>query len=389
MKRGLLLVATSAITLRAFLLPYARYFRRLGWRVDGLAGGASECAQCVDAFDTAYDISWTRSPTDIRQILESRRRVREITRGGAYDIVHVHTPIAAFATRWALRTRPSRCKVVYTAHGFHFHENGRPLANCAFERLEKLAGRWTDHMVVINSDDEQAARRLRLIDAQRLTRFPGIGIDLNRYSVQTVAAQAAAEIREQLRVSRSEKLLLMIAEFASGKRHRDALAALAKLGRKDIHLAFAGTGSAEAQMRALAASLQIGDRTHFLGFRGDVPVLLRACDGFLLPSEREGLPRSMLEAMAMRVPVIGTAIRGVRDLLAGGAGVCVPVGDAAALAAALAKVADDAPAVASMVEKASARVQEFALPRLLSLHDALYRELIDGQPGAESRTEPV
>ena len=132
----------------------------------------------------------------------------------------------------------------------------------------------------------------------------------------------------------------MIAEFVPGKRHRDALAAFARLGRPDVWLALAGTGPLVDEMKRRAAELGVADRVRFLGVRRDIPALVRASVAVLLPSEREGLPRSAMESMSLGVPVIGSRIRGTADLLEGGCGLLVPVGDSAALADALARILD-------------------------------------------------
>jgi glycosyltransferase involved in cell wall biosynthesis len=84
-------------------------------------------------------------------------------------------------------------------------------------------------------------------------------------------------------------------------------------------------------------------RVRFLGYRADVPELMRAADIYTLPSHREGMPRSVIEAMMTGLPVVGTNIRGTReDVVEGGTGTLVPVGDTRALAAALSRLARDA-----------------------------------------------
>jgi glycosyltransferase involved in cell wall biosynthesis len=83
-------------------------------------------------------------------------------------------------------------------------------------------------------------------------------------------------------------------------------------------------------------------RVRFLGYRGDVPALMRAADIFTLPSHREGMPRSVIEAMMTGLPVVGTNIRGTREeVREGETGTLVPVSDAKALGAALARLAAD------------------------------------------------
>lgn len=131
-------------------------------------------------------------------------------------------------------------------------------------------------------------------------------------------------------------MFLMVAEFNPGKRHRDALDALSKTGRGNFHLAFAGKGPLEATMRAYAEKLGLSSRVHFLGQRSDIPQLMLASRATLLPSEREGLNRSVMESIALGIPVLGADVRGIRNLIVDSSrGLLYPVGNAAALAAAM------------------------------------------------------
>ncbi|HET98486.1 MAG TPA: glycosyltransferase family 1 protein, partial [Desulfurivibrio alkaliphilus] len=146
----LLQVGTVAITLRTFLLPIADHFTKKGWRVDALAHGAASVPR-PPCFAECWEIGWSRNPWSVGSLWRAMARVREVVDRGDYDIVHVHTPVAAFITRLALARwrRAGRPQVIYTAHGFHFHRGGRPWKNVLFRGLEKLAGRWTDYLVVI------------------------------------------------------------------------------------------------------------------------------------------------------------------------------------------------------------------------------------------------
>ena len=118
----LLIVTTVAATLRAFLLPYARHFRALGWRVDALSRDTRSCPECLEAFDSCFEAPFSRKPWALRGVRRMGEFIRTLAVREGYDIVHVHTPVAAFVTRRELGRLPAenRPKVVYTAHGFHF-----------------------------------------------------------------------------------------------------------------------------------------------------------------------------------------------------------------------------------------------------------------------------
>ena len=377
-ERRMLIAASVPSTLTAFLLPFARHFRDRGWRVDAVANGADQCHACREAFDAVHTISWTRRPSDAANMLRAPGEIRAIVRRNRYDVVHVHDPIAAFVTRFALRRlrRAGRPRVAYTAHGFHFYRGGSALRNAVFRAAEELAACWTDALVVINREDHEAALGFRRLDASAVTYSPGIGVDLSRYDPSAVSNADVAAVREELGLHTSEQLLLMVAELNPGKRHADAIRALHRANRTDVVLAFAGVGALRSELEELATSLGLGSRVRFLGFRRDIEVLLAASFALILPSEREGLPRCVMEALCLERPVIATRIRGVSELVSADTGVLVEVGDVDALAAAIGRLAS-APAVAvAMGRRGRASMEAFDLRHVLQLHEKLYARLL-------------
>jgi glycosyltransferase involved in cell wall biosynthesis len=354
--------------------------------VDALARADETRDECTRVFDAVWDIDWTRSPAELRGVRAQLRTVRRVVDRGGYDIVHVHTPIAGLLARAALRGGgPGRPEVVYTAHGFHFQPGGPRLANAAYLAAEKLAGRWTDDLVVLNRTDEAAAKRFRLVPPGRLLRSPGIGIDLERYRADGVTADEVERVRAELGVRPSDVLFLMVAEFTENKRHRDAVRGLARLGRDDVHLAIAGRdGPALEGTRRLVADLSLSDRVHLVGFRDDIPALVRASAATVLLSEREGLPRSVLESMALATPVIGTRIRGVVDLVDDDSGVLVGVGRVDEIAQAMAWVADHPDDARERGRRGRDRVRDFDERRVIAVHDDLYRRALQRRRGASA-----
>jgi len=386
----LLFVATVSVTLRSFLLPYARYFRSLGWRVDGAADGVSGCPSCAAAFDAVHEVPFSRNPLAVPSLVTAARRLRLLAEAEKYDLVHVHTPVAAFVTRLALRRLRSRgLRVVYTAHGFHFFEGGPPLRNALFLALEKLAGSWTDRLVVINGEDETAARRHRLVPPERLRLFPGVGVDTAAFARESVSPECVAAVRKEMRLPEEAPFFLMVAEFNPGKRHRDLLRAFAGLPPRAPapHLVCAGEGALLEETKRLAAEFGVAERVRFPGYRRDVKVLLKGAAALVLPSEREGLPVSVLEALAMETPVIGADARGIRDLLRDGCGLLVPVGDVRALCDALCQVLARPEEARARAERGRRRAREMDISRLLALSEELYRELLEtgGSPGEGAR----
>lgn len=372
------MVTTVPLDVRAFLAPYVHHFKGQGWQVDLLTRPDPANAEDVKIFDQVWDVQWSRNPLDLGNFRETPRRIRQIVETEKYDLVHVHTPVAALITRYALRElrRQGQTKVIYTAHGFHFHADGSKLKNLIFLNLEKLGGRWTDYLVVINREDEQNALKHKIVPPDRLIYMPGIGLDRTYYSAQALSEDAIARVRTELGLKADERMMLMIAEFNPGKRHADTLRAFARLNRPDVHLTFAGKGPLVEPMRQLAAELGVGDRVHFLGFRHDIPALIRASVATLLPSEREGLPRSIMESLNLEVPVIGTDIRGVRDLLENSGGILVKVGDEAAIAAAMARLLDNPEEARRMGQMGQRHMEKYDLRNVIALHEQLYAQAL-------------
>jgi glycosyltransferase involved in cell wall biosynthesis len=388
----LLMVTTVPSTLRSFLLPFAAHFRSQGWQVDAMACGVS-AAECRSGFDRVWEVEWSRNPLDPRNLLAAPQVIRELVSREQYQIVHVHTPVAAFVTRYALKDIRHHLgtSVIYTAHGFHFHPGGNPIKNAVFLTLEKLAGNWTDYLVTINHQDKQAAIANNLVPPDRCRYMPGIGVDLGYYNRDAVPDDAVTHVREELGLKADSQLLLSVAEFTPRKHHVDAIAAFAKLvrgasppeSRSDVHLAFAGSGPLMDSMQQLADRLGVADRIHFLGNRQDIPVLMKAASANILVSEQEGLPRSILESLALRTPTIGTKIRGTQDLLSDGCGLLVDVGDVDGLAAAMTVVLDRPEATAQMSQLGSERISTYNLEAIVRLHEQLYAEAVN--EGIEDR----
>jgi len=316
---------------------------------------------------------FSRNPFGVKNFGKISSKIRAIVSEGKYDIVHVHTPVAAFVTRLALckmRDKP-RPKIVYTAHGFHFFKGGNPVKNAVFIALERFAGYWTDRTITINEEDYEAALAYKISDKTHLSLMPGIGIDLEYYSPSSVDISGIKNFHASLSLKKNDELFLMVAEFVPGKRHKDALYALAEVGRENFHLAFVGIGPLEDSMKRLTAKLGIESRVHFLGERTDVPFLMLSSRATILPSGREGLSRSVMESIGLGVPVLGADARGIRDIVSSfERGSLFPVGNHAALAAAMILLVDDRRSVKPTPDPL------WSIDHLLSEHEALYQKLL-------------
>lgn len=376
----LLIVTTIQRTLNAFLLPYSDYFRKKGWQVDALTGEGS-IEEVSPHFDKVWTVNWSRNPFDFKNIYGTPKKILGIVEQEGYDIVHVHTPIAAFVTRYALRglRRRKKLRVIYTAHGFHFYKGNTFIKNLIFLTLEKIAANWTDHLVVINEEDYDAALKHGLGSKKTVSLLPGIGLNLETFSPEKVPDSEVKNFRDSLGLGDKDSLFVMIAEFNPGKRHVDVLEAFSKLDRENAHLALVGKGSLEMEMRKKSELLGIADRVHFLGYRNEIPMILKAAMASILPSEREGMPRVIMESMSMGVPVIASKVRGNIDLLKDGGGFLFPVRDSKAIASIIKQMLKDKKITKKAMFVSKKTIKYYQIEYLLDMHNKLYFDQIKKQ----------
>lgn len=369
-----LAVSTVPGTLARFVGPIADKLRNAGV-VHSAATGPNDDRD-LSAFESVHQIDWSRNVLDPSNLARAASQIRQFVDNEHFDVVHVHTPIAAFITRFALRKSP--VPLVYTAHGFHFYEGGTRGKNLIFRTLERIASRWTSHLITINSEDQMAAERYHLAGSNGMTNMGGVGVDLAEFPRRTRETHQAGKIQlaQSLGIKPDEYVALMVARIDANKRQLDAIQAIhdANSNAFPVHLVLAGTGSAEDEQKChhLVQSLNLADKVHFLGYRSDVLELLTAADVFLLISDREGLPRSIMEALAVGTKVIATDIRGSSDLLVNNAGLLIPTRHPERLAQALIESRTFEPDSTS-IDQVLARC---TIERIAEQHLAIYRDLV-------------
>jgi glycosyltransferase EpsD len=273
-------------------------------------------------------------------------------------------------TRLAARkARKAGTRVVYTAHGFHFF-TGAPLVNwLLYYPAERFLARCTDLLITINAEDYARAKRFR---AGRTALVEGVGVDLSRFD----APPDRAAVRAALGIAPGDPVVITVGEHIPRKNHETCLRALARL--PGATLLCCGTGRDEEALRALAQALNVSDRVRFLGFRTDVAVLLSASDAFLFPSLQEGLPVSLMEAMAAGLPCVVSAVRGSADLIAEGEGgyLRAPT-DAPGMAEALGRILTSSALRTAMGKRNREAIRPYGLTSVLARMASLYREQLE------------
>jgi glycosyltransferase involved in cell wall biosynthesis len=201
------------------------------------------------------------------------------------------------------------------------------------------------------------------------------GVDLARFSPGPACSRIRAELGLTGRVVGS------VAMFRGSKGHAELLEAFDRVGREfpDARLLLVGDGIRRGSVEQLAEARGLGNRAVFTGLREDIPDLLRTMDCFVLASTRtEGVPQSLLQAMAVGCPVVASSIGGIPDVVQHGVnGLLVPPGDPSALAAAIRAVLTEPALAREMAERGRVLVSaRFSHVRTIDQLEGLYRDLI-------------
>jgi glycosyltransferase involved in cell wall biosynthesis len=233
-----------------------------------------------------------------------------------FDLVHVHTPVAALLGRiaaWLCRVP----LVVYTAHGFYFHDGMSRRKRFFFIGLERFAGRLTDLLLTQSTEDAKTAVAEGIMPIERVFAI-GNGVDVDRFNLDV--GFGGSKIRDELNIPKQVFLIGMIGRQVKEKGIIELLEAARTLVGKhdDIYFLIIGdrlfSDHAEGVDTAIKQTKSLlGEKLILTGMRSDIPQLLSAMDLFLLPSWREGMPRTIIEAMMMGLPVVATDIRGSRE----------------------------------------------------------------------------
>lgn len=273
-----------------------------------------------------------------------------------FDLIHCHTPVGGIITRLAAISsrRKNKTKVIYTAHGFHFFK-GAPLINwLIYFTAEKLCSYFTDCIITINKEDYNNAKSK--LNAKEVCYVPGVGVDTAFFYEN---AGKREELLSEIAAHKDSIILLSVGELSDRKNHSVSIKALSEIKNENVHLVIAGTGEKREEFLSLANSLGIDKRVHLLGFRTDIPSLLKSADIFLFPSLQEGLPVALMEAMSCSLPVICSEIRGNTDLIDQSCGILCQADDVKAFKEAVERLINDTSLRKAMSEKALERSKNY------------------------------
>jgi glycosyltransferase involved in cell wall biosynthesis len=331
-------ITTIDLSLRHLLLNQMRSIQQAGYEVCGISAPGPDVPVIEAAGIRHFPIRMTRNFTPFAD-LKALWQIYRILKREDFTIVHTHTPKPGLLGQ--LAARMARVPVVInTIHGFYFHDRMRPAWRRFYILLEKIAARCSDFILSQNREDVQTAVREKICHPEDIG-YLGNGIDVVRFDRARLPAALLKQKRRELGLPDEAPVVGFVGRLVAEKGIVELFKAVA-IARQHIpalRLLLVGDvdhAKPDALRPNLAAEYGLAEACVFAGWRQDMPEMYALMDVFVLPSHREGFPRSPMEASAMEVPCIVTDIRGCREAVEQNRnGVLVPLGDVRALGEAI------------------------------------------------------
>ena len=315
-----LIVASVASMIDQFNMNNIRILKKLGYDVDVACNfespGSITKEKCDNlkrmllSFGVPYfQVDFSRNVYSFFNHIRALKQLKKIIIDNDYRLVHCHSPIGGMLTRIVCRKkRKQGLKVIYTAHGFHFYK-GAPLKNwLIFYPIERKCSKWTDILITINKEDYEFAKKK--MKSRAIEYVPGVGVDVKMFANTNIDIESK---RKEFGVSKFALVILSVGELNKNKNHQIVIRALSRINDENIHYIIAGIGEEHENLYLLAKQLNV--KIHLIGFRKDVGELYKMSDIFILPSIREGLNVSLMEAISSGCIVCASKIRGNCDLI--------------------------------------------------------------------------
>jgi glycosyltransferase involved in cell wall biosynthesis len=298
------------------------------------------------------------------------------------DIVHTHGPKAGVIGRWAAFTSGVPVRV-HTFHGLHLYPSQPQAERTLIQVAERVTHPITSHVVAVSAHDQVAGSRLGFFRLRGSSVIRN-GVDLTAFRRMsgaispTVREQRRRELKEQLGMDPGVPLVTMMGYLRAIKAPERflRLARLVSEVAPAVRFWLVGDGELRARLERLRRTLHLDGALELPGNRLDIPEIWGATDVAVLTSHSEGLPRSLIEAMASGVPVVASDLPGIREIVRHAVnGYLEGPGRVAAMANRVTELLMDPAKAARMGQRAVRTVGALDVQTMVKQHEALYQRL--------------
>ena len=294
--------------------------------------------------------------------------IRKYIKKGQYDVVHVHLfPSfywASFASKLIFKNKP---KFVFTEHSTHNQRREKGYLRI----IEKFVYSSYDKIISISQQAED--NLIKWLKPKNNGRFIIIenGIDLKKFE------EAKPYLKREINTKFDEdtKLICMVGRFSEAKDQPTLIKAM-KYIPSNVHLLLVGEGPLKEKNEQLVKQINLEERIHFLGFRDDVPRILKTVDIVVLSSHWEGLPLSAVEGMAAGKPLIGSNVPGIKEVV-DNYGLLFSKGNSEELANKINQLINDPLKYSEIAEKCQLRANSYSIEKMVDEYIEQYKILLN------------
>lgn len=363
------IISTLDDMIERFMIPHIEYMIKNGAQVDCYCKKTDfDCEKLRELNVSINNISFTRFPFT-KSNLKGYKELKKYFAQNNYDLISCMQPVGGFMARLVAKKFKIPC--IYTAHGFHFYK-GCPLINkLIYKNVEKYCSKYTDSLVTINEEDYQAAKKFK---AKQVYKINGIGVDFSKYSPNLDLNKK--EFKKSLGLDEDDFVLTSVGELNKNKNTLRLIDVIKSIDNPKVKYLICGQGPLKEKYEEQIKKYNLEERVKLLGFRKDIPDILTITDLYIMPSYREGLSKSMMEAMCYGLPVIASKIRGNIDLIGDNEGgiLCSP-DDNAEFATAIKKFVTDQNLLQKVKLRNTEFIKQYDIKVVLKQLEEIYKEI--------------
>ncbi len=244
--------------------------------------------------------------------LKEYKNIQQIIKEQKYDLIHCHTPIIGLLIR--LAARKLNTKVIYTTHGFSFNSSSSKKSWLVYYNLENFASRFCDAIITINKEDFVNAKKMH---CKNVYYINGVGVDIEKFKNTKINIQ---KYKQKIGIPNNKIVILSVGELSDRKNHQAIIRAISLIENKEDYIyVICGNGidgGTGLKLQELAKELNVN--VLLLGFRKDIPEIMKCSDIGAIPSVREGLGLAGIQSLASGVPLVASNVQGIKDYVING-----------------------------------------------------------------------
>lgn len=312
--KKILFAASTLSHIENFHIPYLEQFKKQGFIIH-VMGKPNNKSDILYTDEIIY-IPFEKNMFSIKNFAMIFK-IANLIRTNNYDIISIHTSLAAFFIRLGIMFSFKKTKlVINTVHGYLFDDKSSFPKKLVLLLAEKFTKCITDVVIVMNSFDYDIAKKHKLYK-DSIYLINGMGINSSLFP--HISNEVKISLRQEYNFSIDDFLLVYVAEFSKRKNQKFLLEAIHKLANnnlKNIKLLLLGDGILFEELKTYAQKLEISDKVIFTGYTKNTCKYYQMSDICVSSSRSEGLPFNIMEAMSVGLPIVASKVKGHTDLVA-------------------------------------------------------------------------